>query len=827
MNLVVVESPAKAKTIEKFLGPGHKVLASYGHVRDLPKSGIGVDIANNFNPEYIIPADSKRQTDLLKKEMLSADTIYLATDLDREGEAISWHVACLITEDGKLSKDKKEATEKKFKRIEFNEITKEAILRAVANPRAIDQNLVDAQQSRRVLDRLVGYELSPILWRKVKPSLSAGRVQSVLVRLVVEREREIMNFTPESSYKATGIFLTPKGEVLKAEVGKKFDSKEEARAFLEKCKIAEYSVSDIETKPAKKSPSPPFTTSTLQQEASRKFGSSVSQTMQVAQKLYEKGAITYMRTDSVNLSDLAIKESASEVRKLYGENYLNTRRYQTKSKGAQEAHEAIRPTHFDVQDIGGDYQEIRLYDLIWKRAMASQMADALLEKTNISIAVSTAEEKFTAQGEVIKFEGFLKVYLETKEEERESLGILPKVAAGEKLTAEEINATEKFSRPPARYTEASLVKKLEELGIGRPSTYAPTISTVQKRGYVVKEDREGTERSFGFIILKDKIISEEIRTENAGYEKNKLFPTDIGMVVTDFLMLNFKDILDYGFTAQVEDEFDEVAEGKLVWTKMLHDFYGPFHKTVELITETSERAVGERLLGKDPKTGRDVVVRLGKFGPLVQIGRKDEEEKQIFASLRNGQRLENITFEEALELFKLPRTLGEFEGGEAVIAIGRYGPYIKYKEEFISLPKTEDPYTITFESVKEILSGPRLPRELGEYEDQKVSVAKGFYGPYIKYEGTFASLPKTYDPFEVTFEEALEILKTKMKKDAEKTIQKWDEDRRVKVVKGKYGPAIQAGRKMFKIPADKKPEELTLSEALEIAGLNKPRGKKK
>lgn len=832
MNLVIVESPAKSRTIEKFLGTGFKVLASYGHLRDLPKSEVGVDIEHNFAPKYIIPVDSKRQAELLKKEMLKADTIYLATDLDREGEAISWHVKSLITEDKKISKETREKTEKKFKRIQFNEITKDAILNAVKNPREINQNLVDAQQARRVLDRLVGYELSPVLWRKVKPGLSAGRVQSVLVRLIVEREREIIAFESKSSFKISAEFLTEKKELINAELNEKKETKKQSLEFLEKCKTAQFSVLDLEKKPAKKSPAPPFTTSTLQQEASRKFGFSVSQTMQVAQRLYEKGAITYMRTDSLNLSNEAISQATTEIKKQFGEKFVKVRHFKTKAKGAQEAHEAIRPTHFNVLDIDGDFSEAKLYNLIWKRAIASQMAEAELEKTNIKIGISNSSENFLATGEVIKFEGFLKVYFESRDssyakatedrdEEEESLGILPTVKVGESLVGKKITAIERFSKHPPRYTEASLVKKLEELGIGRPSTYAPTISTVQKRGYVVKEERAGTERNFEFLCLENNKISEEIKTENTGYEKNKLFPTDTGMVVTDFLLINFKEILDYNFTAKVEDEFDDVAEGDLGWTIMLQNFYVPFHGTVEQVAKTSERSVGERLLGKDPKSGRDVVARLGKFGPLVQIGRKDEKEKQIFAPLRPGQRLENITFEEALELFKLPRTLGELDGEEVVVSIGKFGPYIRHKSEFISLPKQDDPYEVTFTRVKEILEGPRLPKDLGEFEGKMLSVGKGFYGPFVKYDGAFASIPKAFDPLEITFDQALEIMKEKLKKDSEKLIKKWDENSKVKIVNGKYGPCIQAGRKFFKIPAGKNAEELTLQECIEIAGLNK------
>ncbi|MBI5327774.1 MAG: type I DNA topoisomerase [Deltaproteobacteria bacterium] len=817
-SLVIVESPAKAKTIGKFLSKDFTVKSSVGHIRDLVEKGIGVDVKNNFEPLYEISPDKKAVVAELKKLSKGADTVWLATDEDREGEAIAWHLSEAL-----------DLKPEKTKRVSYSEITKEAIQQAIANPRTIDKNLVDAQQARRVLDRLVGYEISPILWKKVKPALSAGRVQSVAVRLIVEREREVQNFKSVSSYKVSAVFLSEKNEVVKAELPKKFQTKEEVKSFLGKCKNAEFSIANIETRPAKKSPSAPFTTSTLQQEAGRKFGYSVAQTMRTAQGLYESGKITYMRTDSVSLSDTALDQAKKEIEKLYGKDFINTRRYKTKSKGAQEAHEAIRPTYLGASSIEGDAQELRIYDLIWKRTIASQMSDALLEKTTATICVSTAEESFVAQGEVLKFEGFLKVYLEGRDDEDEENreGILPPLKIGEKLTGKEIAATERFTHHLPRYTEATLVRKLEELGIGRPSTYAPTISTIQKRNYVVKEDREGVKRDFSCVHLKNKQITEEIKSENTGAEKAKLFPTDIGMVVNDFLMNNFKDIMDFNFTAKVEEEFDEIAGGKLVWTKMLAEFYKPFHEIVEHTAETSERQSGERLLGKDPKTGKQVIVRLGRFGPMVQIGHQDDDEKPRYASLRKDQRVDNITFEQAMELFKLPRNLGMHEANEVIVGIGRFGPYIKYQDGYVSLPKGEDPHTISLERVKEILNGPRLPKALGKFQNEDISVAKGRFGPYVKYKNIFASLSKGEDPFSVTLERAIELVTAKEKKEQEKLIRSWDGDARVRVVNGRYGPCIQAGKKFFRIPANKEPQELTLDECLSMAGLNEEKKKSK
>jgi DNA topoisomerase I len=750
-NLVIVESPAKAKTIEGFLGEDFQVKSSFGHVRDLAKKGLAVDTGNQFSPTYEVSPDKEKVVAELRKLAKEAETVWLATDEDREGEAISWH----LYETLKLD-------EKKTKRIVFHEITKNAIKNAIANPRKIDRNLVDAQQARRILDRLVGFELSPILWKKVRPSLSAGRVQSVAVRLIVEREREVTNFKSTSAYKITANFQVD-GSVLKAELNQRFSKLAEAKAFLEKCRNAEYIIDNLETKPAKKSPAAPFTTSTLQQEASRKLGFSVAQTMVVAQRLYESGYITYMRTDSVSLSDLALSMAKQEITKLFGVKYVNTRQYKTKSKGAQEAHEAIRPTYMENQSINGDRNDQRLYDLIWKRTVASQMADAELEKTTATIRITTASERFVAQGEVLKFDGFLKVYMESTDDdntEETQEGMLPPMKVGENLKVNSITATERYTHHPPRYTEASLVKKLEELGIGRPSTYAPTISTIQKREYVVKEDRPGTPREYNVLTLDKKGISEEVKVENTGAEKAKLFPTDIGMVVNDFLLMHFPEIMDFGFTAKVEEEFDEIAEGKVNWRQMIADFYKPFHEHVETTTENSERASGERMLGVDPGSGKNVYVRIGRFGPIAQIGEGDDEKKK-FASLRKDQRLEAITLEEALDLFKLPRTVGEYEGDEMVIGVGRFGPYIRHKGAFYSIKKEDDPLTIEAPRAIEIIEAKRkaerekLIKTFPENPD--VQVLNGRWGPYIAIGTNNYKIPKGKDPKTLTYEEVMTI----------------------------------------------------------------------
>ncbi len=756
-NLVIVESPAKAKTIEKFLGPDYKVLSSFGHIRDLADKGIGIDFENNYEPQYIVSADKKKIVAELKKETKAAETVWLASDEDREGEAIAWH----LFEELKL---KKENT----KRIVFHEITKEAIFHAIETPRSIDINLVDAQQARRVLDRIVGFELSPVLWRKVRPSLSAGRVQSVAVRLIVEREREVNQFNAESAYKVTAIFKTVdsygKAVELKSELHNRFSTKAEANEFLESCRKSSFTVESIVKKPLKKSPAPPFTTSTLQQEAARKLGFSVTQTMIVAQKLYESGKITYMRTDSVNLSQLAINTSKAEIISMAGEKYVHTRQFNTKTKGAQEAHEAIRPSYMNAHSTDGTAQEKRLYELIWKRTIASQMADAELEKTSININISGSKYTFVASGEVIVFDGFLKVYLESTDDEveTENESLLPAMKEGENLDIIEIAAQQRFTQKPPRYSEASLVRKLEELGIGRPSTYAPTISTIQNRSYVEKGDRQAEKRDYVLLTLKNDKVTEQKKTENTGAEKSKLFPTDIGIVVTDFLTDNFPDILSYNFTADVEKEFDNIADGKIVWTEAIDKFYKGFHPIVEDTLKNSERQVGERILGVDPKSGRQLSVKIGKFGPLAQIGTSEEEEKPVFASLLREQSIESISLEEALELFKLPRQAGEFEEKVMTVAIGRFGPYIRHDSSFYSLAKTDDPMTITADRAIEIIETKReeeknrLIATLGE--NSEIQVLNGRFGPYFTCDKINYKIPKGTDPTLLTFETCKDLM---------------------------------------------------------------------
>ncbi len=755
-NIVIVESPAKAKTIEGFLGKDFIVKSSYGHIRDLAKNDKAIDIENDFAPTYEVSEDKKAVIAELTRLTSKAKVVWLATDEDREGEAISWHLFESLN-----------LTPSKTRRIVFHEITKNAILEAIKNPRSIDKNLVDAQQARRILDRLVGFELSPILWKKIKPSLSAGRVQSVAVRLIVEREREIEAHKTASSYKVTALFTVKddKGgsSILKADHPTRFKTKAEAEAYLKSCVGASFSISDLETKPGKKSPSAPFTTSTLQQEASRKLGFSVAQTMVVAQKLYESGRITYMRTDSVNLSETALEAAKREIKKQYGAEYSNPKQYKTKSASAQEAHEAIRPTYFEHSSVDGDNNERRLYDLIWKRAISSQMSDAKLEKTIVSVKATTNKDILTATGEVIKFDGFLKVYMESSDEESEETteGLLPPLKVGQILQLNEIIAAEKFTYPPARYTEASLVKKLEELGIGRPSTYAPTISTIQKRGYVVKEDRGGRERKLNIVTLKNDKIASSQKTEITGAEKSKMFPTDIGTVVNDFLVDNFKDILDYNFTAYVEKEFDDIAEGKLQWNDMIREFYDPFHKSVEYTEKNSERATGERILGKDPASGKTISARIGRFGPLVQMKAGDDDENPKFAKIRSDQRLETITLEQALDLFKMPRNLGEYEGEEVAIGIGRFGPYIRHNSIFISIPKTDDPYIIEIDRAIELIEAKRVAEKEKTIkvfdEDPEIKVLKGRWGPYISFGRKNIKIPKEKDPARLTYEEVLEL----------------------------------------------------------------------
>ena len=756
-NLVIVESPAKAKTIEKFLGSQYLVTSSFGHIRDLAKSkgnNLGVDIERGYLPHYEVSDDKTKVVSELRKLSKNAKTVWLASDEDREGEAIAWHLAETLNLDAA-----------KTKRIVFHEITKDAILNAVKNPRGIDLNLVNAQQARRVLDRLVGFELSPLLWRKVKPALSAGRVQSVAVRLVVEREREIIDFAPEPFFKVTGYFIADTSKhPLKADLSHKFGDEAQASAFLERCRDAAFKVNAIDKKPAKKSPSPPFTTSTLQQEANRKLGFSVGQTMLVAQRLYEAGLITYMRTDSVNLSTAAIAAAGEVITNMYGSQYLHSRQYATKTKGAQEAHEAIRPAYLQNPSIEGESAARRLYDLIWKRTIASQMSEARLERTSVDIMAAAMPEKFVAAGEVLLFDGFLRVYLEGKDDEDDhEAGMLPPLRQGQPLSAQSIAAVQRFTQRPARYSEASLVKKMEELGIGRPSTYAPTISTIIQRGYAAKEDREGKPRQYRVLTLANNAIDAQTQTENTGAEKAKLFPSDIGMLVTDYLTEHFPKVMDYNFTAKIEEDFDQIAEGKVQWNAMIDGFYKPFHKTLEDAVEHSERASSERILGIDPKTGKQVLARIGRFGPLVQIGAQDDEEKPRFASLRTGQLIETITLEEALKLFDLPRTAGQYEGSNVVIAIGRFGPYVRHSGKFASLKRgIDDPMTITLERAIELIEEKRTQesnRIIQTFaENPDLQVLNGRYGPYIACNGLNYKIPKTHDPKSLSYQQCCELM---------------------------------------------------------------------
>lgn len=755
-NLLIVESPAKAKTIEGYLGKDFLVKSSYGHIRDLVKTDDAIDVENNFKQKYEVPADKKAVVSELKKLAKEAETVWLASDEDREGEAISWHLyETLGLQDSRT------------KRIVFHEITKPAILKAIETPRRIDFNLVNAQQARRVLDRLVGFELSPVLWKKVKPSLSAGRVQSVAVRLIVDREREINRFQAEAAFKLVAIFQTdnPK-ESFKAELPQRFPDLADAEQFLTDCVTADFIVNSLETKPSKRNPAAPFTTSTLQQEASRKLGFSVARTMAVAQRLYEAGRITYMRTDSVNLSDTALLGAEEEIKAAYGANYHKRRQYRTKSAGAQEAHEAIRPTYFDRHTIDGDHAERRLYELIWKRAIASQMSEAEFEKTTAKIGISTRREELVANGEVMRFDGFLKVYFESTDEEQDinldnddENTLLPPLQRNQRVQLRSMTATERFSRPPARYTEASLVKKLEELGIGRPSTYAPTISTIQNRGYVVKEDREGKSRDYRVLELQNGQLSTLVKTEITGAEKAKLFPTDIGVVVNDFLVEHFKGIVDFNFTAKVEKEFDEIAQGMKEWTDMLRGFYGPFHTEVETTIKNADRATNERELGIDPESGKRVSVRIGRFGPIVQIGSAEDEEKPRFASLRPGQMIETITFEDALDLFKLPKKIGEFEGKEMTVAIGRFGPYIRHNNAFYSLPKDVDPHGVTTDTAIQIIQDKRQ-RDIEKVvkvfdENPDARIENGRWGPFIRFGKQNIKMPKGTDVASVTYADVL------------------------------------------------------------------------
>jgi DNA topoisomerase I len=818
-NLVIVESPAKAKTIEKFLGKDFTVKSSFGHIRDLPGKDISIDIENGFEPKYDIPADKKKLVAELKKLAKAAEMVWLASDEDREGEAISWHLQEAL-----------DLKENKTKRIVFHEITKTAILNAVENPRKINKDLVDAQQARRVLDRLVGYELSPVLWKKVKPSLSAGRVQSVAVRLIVEREREIIDFKYESAYKVVANFIVEKNTILTAELPSRFKTKAEAEKFLAKCKDADFTIENLETKPSKKSPAAPFTTSTLQQEASRKLGYSVSQTMTIAQRLYEAGKITYMRTDSVNLSNDAIGAAKKEITKSYGAEYSQIRKYTTKSKGAQEAHEAIRPTYMNEHTLTGDAGQARLYDLIWKRTVASQMSDAQLEKTTVQINISTATEKFIARGEVLIFEGFLKVYLESTDDDdnEDQEGILPPLKVGEQLNMKQITATERFTHHPARYTEASLVKKLEALGIGRPSTYAPTISTVQKRGYVVKEDRDGFERTYTQLTLKDNNIKDVINTENYSVERKKMFPSDIGIVVTDFLVENFGKVLDYSFTAKVEEQFDEIAEGQQKWSEMIANFYKPFHAQIEDTLENADRASGERFLGNDPETGKPVIARIGKFGAMIQIGKTEDEEKPKFAGLQGQQTINSITFEEALELFKFPKTLGKHEGHEIVVSQGRFGPYVKFDEMFVSIPKGEELGSVDLNRAIELIKEKQqADAPIAEYEGFPVQKGVGRFGPFIKWNGMFINVNKKYNFDNLSQSDIKELIEDKKQKEIDKYIHNW-EDKGISVQKARWGRFnIIKGKTKIELPKTTNAESLTLEQVEKIIADKAPVKKSK
>ncbi len=806
-NLVIVESPAKAKTIEKFLGKDYTVASSFGHIADLPTKELGVDTEGDFKPKYIVNKDKKDVVAKLRKLAKTAEIVWLASDEDREGEAIAWHLA----EELKLDKDK-------TRRIVFHEITKTAILKAIDNPRSIDYNLVNAQQARRVLDRLVGYELSPILWRKVKGGLSAGRVQSVSVRLIVEREREIQDFKAEASFRIDAEFTTEEGKTFKAKLPKNFDTKKEAEDFLKKNIGANFKVADLSTKPAKKSPAAPFTTSTLQQEAARKLYFSVSKTMTMAQRLYEAGHITYMRTDSVNLSEDARKGAKQEIIKSYGDKYSKTRQFKGKSKGAQEAHEAIRPTNFENHTVKADRDEERLYELIWKRTVASQMSEAELERTNVKINADKHNSQFTANGEVLIFDGFLKVYLEgSDEEDEEQEGMLPALKINEKLENNYITATERFTRPPYRYTEASLVKKLEELGIGRPSTYAPTISTIQNRNYVEKGSVEGVERNYAQLILKNDKFNEKQLSETVGSDKGKLVPTAVGTVVNDFLVNHFSNILDYNFTAKVEQSFDDIAEGNEEWTKMMRNFYSEFHPQVLDVAENAEREVGERILGEDPETGKPVSVRLGKFGPMVQIGSVEDDEKPRFAGLMPDQSLGSITYEEAMDLFKLPKEIGEYEGETVEVNNGRFGPYVRYGKTFVSLDKGEDPMIVDMERALELIKAKeKADAPIYVYEGKPVQKGVGRFGPFLKWNDIFINVNKKYDFDNLSDAEIEELIEDKKRKEIEKVIHNWEEEG-IRVEKARWGRSnILKGKTKIELPKTVDASKLTLEEVKEI-----------
>ena len=811
-NLVIVESPAKAKTIEKFLGKEFQVESSYGHIADLPSKEIGVDVANGFKPKYEVSSDKKALVSKLRTLSKNAEMVWLASDEDREGEAISWHLA----EELKLDA-------KKTKRIVFHEITKSAILKAIDNPREIDYNLVNAQQARRVLDRLVGYELSPVLWRKIKGGLSAGRVQSVAVRLIVEREREIQNFKPVASYSVVAEFTNQAGKIVKAKLPKNFATKKEAQDFLDKNTNSTYKVADLETKPTKKSPTAPFTTSTLQQEAARKLYLPVGITMQLAQRLYEAGLITYMRTDSVNLSKDAMAAAQAEIIKSYGEKFSKPRTFVNKSKGAQEAHEAIRPTDMSLHTANVDRDQARLYDLIWKRTLASQMSDAELERTNVKIVANNHSEVFMASGEVLLFEGFLKVYLEgNDDDDEEQEGMLPALKVNEPLSNSFITATERYSRPSARYTEASLVKKLEELGIGRPSTYAPTISTIINRKYVEKGTLEGQERNYTQLTLQANKTTEKVLKENTGSDKGKLVPTDIGTIVTDFLVKNFESILDYNFTAKVEQDFDEIAEGNIEWAKMMQEFYDKFHPTVQNVEANADRESGERILGTDPASGKPVSVRLGKFGPMAQIGSPDDEEKR-YASLRNEQNIGNITLEDALNLFLLPKNLGTYKGEEVEVSNGRFGPYIRYGAAFVSLPKGEDPLDVSIERAQELIDDKALAdAPIAVYKGEGVQKGTGRFGPFIKWSGMFINVSTKYNFNSLSQADIESLIEDKLQKNIDKVIHNWTEEG-ILVEKARWGRSvITKGKIKIELSKDIDASKLTLAAVQEMIAKKTP-----
>ena len=814
-NLVIVESPAKAKTIEKFLGKDFQVESSYGHIADLPSKELGIDIEGDFSPKYIVSDDKIALVDKLKKLAKKADTIWLASDEDREGEAIAWHL-----------KEQLELKNANTKRIVFHEITKNAILKAVENPRDIDYNMVNAQQARRVLDRLVGYELSPVLWRKVKGGLSAGRVQSVAVRLIVERERSIQEFASETYYKVIAEFLNSEGKTFKATIPKNFDTKQEAQEFLTSCNNAVFSIADLTKKPATKSPAAPFTTSTLQQEAARKLGFAVSRTMQVAQRLYEAGLITYMRTDSVNLSLEARNAAAKEITNFYGKEYSFPRVFKSKAKGAQEAHEAIRPTNMGMHAVDVENDQNRLYDLIWKRTLASQMSDALLERTNVKIENNTNDKIFTANGEMIQFDGFLKVYLEGNDnEDEEQEGMLPNLFVNEKLGYHYINATQRFSTPPYRFTEASLVKQLEELGIGRPSTYAPTISTIQKRGYVEKGQNEGEIREYEQFSLINGNVTKKILSEKTGTDKGKLVPTDIGNIVNDFLVANFSSILDFGFTAKVESSFDDISEGTENWTAMIRDFYKKFHDNVEDVKENAERESGERILGKHPETGKTVLVRLGKFGAIAQIGAPDDDEK-VFASLNPDQNLGTITLKEALELFLLPKTLGKFQNEEVIISNGRFGHYVKFGDLFVSLDRNENPMEVDLERAKDlIIAKQKADAPVAMFEDLPVQKGVGRFGPFLKWNNIFINVSKKYDFENLSKADIVELIEDKKQKELDKVIYDW-QDIGIVVEKARWGRFhILKGKIKIELPKTTNIEKLTKEKAVEMIEAKMPKKK--